>query len=251
MSADKGKTDHTWQRLGLPLQALAVVPQAVAAASSAAAAAAGDSSGSLAGASAGPSLAERQQQYLENKAELARQTAGHPQQPLTAPETSSTLLSGPEEGGVHQSLVASTRRFAGLSVSAGGAEASRGAGPVSESTGMGLLRQKMQRLMEFMSNVSPRVSGLETRSTQATYSAGPGPEGASLMIGPVPGEDLLPASVGGGGGGGGGLKVARDARIEAASWAVRANRVFWCLRGRRGAEIVPEADLQTCRGGQV
>lgn len=159
---------------------------------------AGHSSEVLAGASTGPSLPQRQQQDLKKEAELARRTVAHPPHSLAEQEPASTLPPGPEGGGVQQSPTASTRRFAGLPVSAGGVEADREAGAVSESAGMALPRHGMQRLMEFMSNVPARVSGLETRSAQAAYSAGPGPEGASLMIGLVPHGGLLPGSVGGG-----------------------------------------------------
>lgn len=139
----------------------------------------------------------------------------------------------------------------GLSVSGGGGGASRDDGLVSESAGIKLLRQDVHRLLELMGSMSARVSRLEACSAQAAYSAGPGPGGASSIMGPVPGGRFLPGSVGRTGGVGGGLQGDRDARTEAALRAVQTNRIFWCLRGRWGAEIVTDADLQTCLGGQV
>lgn len=107
-SAAEEKPDYTRQRLGLPPQDLAVVPQVV---DVAAAAAAGDSSGST-----GPSLAERQQQDLETEAELAGRTAVCAPQLPAASEVASMPPPGPEDWGVQQALAASTRRFVGRPV---------------------------------------------------------------------------------------------------------------------------------------
>lgn len=73
------------------------------------------------------------------------------------------------------------------------------------------------------------------------------------VFGPAPGGGvILPGPAGSGGGIGAGAQDARHARADSAFWAVRSNKVYyWCLRGRRGAEISSKGDLQACLGSIV